>query len=122
MLLVLITALLPVRAYAVPIPWRGTPVVMQRNVTYRVKDKLAVVTKTTGKYVKIPASITYRGHCYKVRNIWSSALRDAKVVCIAARLEGCDCYRLWSPRLTIKTPSKSVAKQLREMGIKVEEV
>ena len=86
---------MPHEADAIPVVWRGTPQFTQKGVTYQVRGWKAVVVKTHGKEVKIPAEVKYRGRWYEVRQMWSTSLKGATKVVIHAELEGCDAWRLW---------------------------
>lgn len=107
------------QAEALPVDWRGTTKVTQHHVTYRIRksDRVAVVVRTTGKSVRIPYAIRHRGVTYKVRNIWSEALRGAKVVRIEANLEGCESARLWKTKVHVTR--KGMYRWLKRTGADV---
>lgn len=108
------------QAEALPRSWRNTTIVTQHGVTYRVRksDKVAVVVKTKGKHVRIPSTVKHDGRTYRVRNIWSSALKGCKVVYIKANLEGCDCARVW--HIKVYVAHRSMLRWLRDTGADVE--
>ena len=120
----IITAILaiamPHNADALPVAWRGTPKFTQNGITYRVKGWDAVVVKTSGKRVNIPAEIKYHGKWYEVRAIWPTALKGARVVTIHADLETCETARLWSKRVTVRVTRYGMYKWLLRTGANVE--
>lgn len=107
------------QAEALPVDWRGTTKVTQHHVTYRVRksDKVAVVVRTTGRSVRIPYAIRHRGVTYKVRNVWSEALRGAKVVRIEADLDGCESARLW--KVKVQVTRRGMYRWLKRTGADV---
>lgn len=107
----------PSQAEAMPCSWRNTAVVTQHGVTYRVRKSDAVVVKTKGKHVRIPSTVRHEGKTYKVRNIWTTALKGAKVVRLEANLEGCDCRRLWKVR--VRVTRKDMYRWLSQTGANV---
>lgn len=120
MLVVMLTVTTaPSQAEAVPRDWRGTTKVTQHHVTYRLRksDKVAVVVKTNGKHIRIPSTVKHDGKTYKVRNIWTTALKGAKVVRIEANLEGCDCRRLW--KVKVHVTKKDIYQWLSHSGANV---
>ena len=120
-LLLFIALFIPNRADALPVAWRGTPKFERGGITYRVRDDLhaAVVVKTHGKRVCIPAEVKYHGKWYEVRAIWSSALKGAKSVTIHADLETCESARLWSPSVRVKVTRKGMYRWLKSTGANV---
>lgn len=115
----LIVATAPSQAEAMPRSWRNTTVVTQHGVTYRVRnsDKAAVVVKTKSKHVRIPSTVRHEGRTYKVLNIWTTALKGAKVVRLEANLEGCDCRRLWEVKVCVTM--KDMYRWLSQTGANV---
>jgi len=109
-------------ADALPTTWRGTPTFTKSGVTYRVHDGMhaAVVTRTKGRRVNIPAEIKYHGKWYEVRAIWPTALKGARVVTIHADLETCETSRLWSKRVTVRVTRYGMYKWLLRTGANVE--
>lgn len=91
-LAIVLAALHPATAEAMPVRWRNSPVVTQQGVTYRVDKSDAVVVKTKGKNVTIPYSIRYKGKRYVVRAVWDGALKKNKAlrkIDLRANLEEC---------------------------------
>lgn len=120
MLVVMFTVITaPSQAEALPRSWRNTTMVTQHGVTYRIRksDKAAVVVKTNGKRVCIPSTVKHDGKTYKVRNIWTTALKGAKVIRLEANLEGCDCRRLW--KVKVYVTQKDMYKWLSKTGANV---
>ena len=111
----IVTAILaiamPHEADALPVAWRGTPRFTQNGITYRVRGWDAVVVKTSGKRVNIPAEVKYHGKWYEVRAIWSGALKGARVVTIHADLETCEDARLW--KIPVRVSRRGVFKWLK---------
>lgn len=117
----LLIAAVPARAYALPVRWRGTPKFERGGITYRVHDGMhsAVVVKTRGKRVFIPAEIKYKGKWYEVRAIWPGALKGARRVTIHADLECCETGRLWSPKVKVRVTRKGMYRWLKRTGANV---
>lgn len=108
----------PSKAEALPADWHDTTVITKNHVTYRLRnDGIAVVTKTRGKLVVIPKCVRHDGKTYKVRNIWTTALKGAKVVRLEANLEGCDCRRLW--KVKVRVTRKGMYRWLSQTGANV---
>lgn len=105
-------------AHALPNYWKGTMKFARAGVTYRVKGHDAVVVKTKGRKVTIPAKVKYHGKTYRVRCIWSDALKGAKVVTIHGTLrDGCESARIWKVR--VRVTNRSVYEWLRQSGADV---
>lgn len=105
-------------AYALPNRWKGTPKFTRAGITYRVKGHDAVVARTRGKRVTIPAKVTYKGKVYRVRCIWPDALKGAKVVTIHGSLrDGCESARLW--KVKVRVTNRDVYKWLHQTGADV---
>lgn len=121
LLSVLVVLLTTTASQAEPLPrdWRGTTKVTQHHVTYRIRksDGIAVVVRTTGSNVRIPYAIRHRGATYKVCNIWSEALRGAKVIRIEADLDGCESARLW--QTTVRVTRRDMYRWLSRTGADV---
>ena len=115
-----IVTILATPAHALPNRWKGTPKFTRAGVTYRVKDHDAVVVKTKGKRVTIPAEIKYRGKFYEVRAIWPGALKGVRSMTIHADLECCEDARLW--RIPVKVTRKGMYKWLRRTGANVTKI
>lgn len=115
---------MPHKADALPLAWRGTPVFTRSGVTYRVHDGMhaAVVTRTKGKRVNIPAEIKYHGKWYEVRAIWPGALKGARVVTIHADLETCETARLWSPSVRVRVTRHGMWRWLLRTGANVSKI
>lgn len=116
-----IALFIPNRADALPVAWRGTPKFERGGITYRVRDDLhaAVVVRTRGKRVCIPAEIKHGGKWYRVRAIWPGALKGAKTVTIHAELETCESARLWSPSVRVRVTRKGMYRWLHRTGANV---
>lgn len=110
---------MPRDAHALPKAWQGTPTFTKAGITYRVKGHAAVVVKTSGKRVNIPAEIKYKGKWYEVRAIWSGALKGAKVVTVHADLETCETARLWSKSVQVRVTRAGMYKWLKRTGCNV---
>lgn len=117
-----IALLVPSQAHAMPNKWKGTPTFTRAGVTYRVRGRVAVVTKTKGKRVCIPAEVAYKGKHYEVRAIWSGALKGAKVVTIHADLETCESARLWSPSVRVRVTRAGMYRWLKRTGANVTQI
>lgn len=111
-----ILAVVSTPAHAIPRKWRGTPEFTRAGVTYRVRERVAVVTRTTGRNVTIPAEIQYRGKYYEVRGIWSGAFKGAKVITIHADLESCDAWRLGNRSVRVRATRTSTYRFLRRIN------
>lgn len=118
-LAVLIALLAPSTANAMPKAWRGTPSFTRSGITYRVKGHSAVVTRTSGRNVTIPAEIKYHGKWYEVRAIWPGALKGAKTVTIHADLETCESARLWSKSVRVRVTRTGMYRWLKATGANV---
>lgn len=120
----LLAIAMPHKADALPTTWRGTPVFTKHGVTYRVHDGMhaAVVTRTKGKRVNIPAEIKYHGKWYEVRAIWPGALKGARVVTIHADLETCETARLWSPSVKVRVTRYGMWRWLLRTGANVSKI
>lgn len=124
-LLTLLVALTPVDAHAVPKKWRNAPSVTQSGVTYRYRDKVAVVTKVPNrKEVTIPAFIKVNGKRYQVRAIWDDALWGAKKLrklTIHADLESIEDPAIWDrrPRIKVVATVPGVYSWLKRTGVSV---
>ena len=116
---VLLALVLPHEAHAIPKSWQGTPQFTQGGITYRVKGHDAVVTKTKGKNVTIPAEVRYKGRWYEVRNVWSGALKGAKTVTIHADLDGCESPQLWRKGVRVRVTRTGMYRWLKSTGCKV---
>lgn len=116
--------LVPSRADAVPVKWRGTPRFTRAGITYRVHDGMhaAVVVKTNGRRVNVPAEIKYHGKWYEVRAIWPGALKGARLVTIHADLECCESTRLWSTKVRVRVTRKSMYRWLKRTGANVSRI
>lgn len=114
-------ALMPTEAHAIPRAWRDAPTVTVGGNTYRVRDKghVAVLVKTRGANVTIPREIRARGKWYEVKNVWSPALRGAKVVTIHARLDGCEADQLWARGVRVRVTDKGMYQWLKRTGANV---
>ena len=112
-----IVTILATPAHALPNRWKGTPKFTRAGVTYRVKGHDAVVVKTKGKRVTIPAEIKYRGKWYEVRALWDGSLKGVKRVTIHADLETCEDARLW--KIPVKVTRKGMYKWLKRTGANV---
>lgn len=120
-LIALLLALaMPHKADALPVAWRGTPRFTQAGVTYRVRGHSAVVVRTRGKRVCIPAEIKCHGKWYEVRAIWSGALKGARVVTIHADLETCEDARLW--KIQVRVTRRGMYRWLHETGANVKKI
>jgi len=109
----------PHRADAMPKAWRSAHEFTQGGITYRVKGWDAVVVKTSGKRVNIPAEVKYHGKWYEVKAIWPTALKGARVVTIHADLETCESARLWSKRVTVRVTRYGMWQWLKRTGANV---
>lgn len=113
-----IVTILATPAHALPNHWKGTPKFTRAGVTYRVKGHDAVVVKTKGKRVTIPAKVTHKGKTYRVRCIWDGALKGAKVVTIHGSLrDGCESARLW--KVKVRVTNRGVYEWLHKTGADV---
>lgn len=117
-----ILAVVSTPAHAIPRKWRGTPEFTRAGVTYRVRDRVAVVTRTTGRNVTIPAEVSYKGRFYAVRGIWSNAFKGAKVVTIHADLESCDAWRLSGRGVKVRVTRARMYKWFKSAGINVTKI
>ena len=111
-----ILAVVSTPAHAIPRKWRGTPEFARAGVTYRVRDRVAVVTRTTGRNVTIPAEIQYRGKYYEVRGIWSDAFKGARTITIHANLESCDAWRLSGKGVKVRVTRARMYKWLKRIN------
>ena len=118
----LLALVIPHKAHAMPRAWQNTPVVTQGNVTYRVKGHAAVVVKTSGASVTIPAEIHYKGKWYEVKNAWSGAFKGAKDVTIHADLEGCESPRIWNHGVKVRVTRAGVYRWLKRTGANVTKI
>jgi hypothetical protein len=118
-LLFTILVLIPRPAAALPISWRGSKVVTQAGVTYRVRDKdrAAVVVRVHKSRATIPAEIRHRGKWYEVRAIWPGALRGVKSMTIHADLETCEDARLW--KIPVRVTRAGMYRWLHRTGAAV---
>lgn len=119
---VLLALAMPRNAHAIPKAWRNTPQFTQSGVTYRVKGWSAVVVKTSGGRVNIPAEVKYHGKWYEVRAIWSTALKGAKTITIHADLETCETARLWSKNVQVRVTRYGMYKWLKRTGCNVKRI
>lgn len=105
-------------AHALTDYWKGTPKFTRAGVTYRVKGHDAVVVKTKGRKVTIPAKVTYKGKTYRIRCIWDGALKGAKAVTIHGSLrDGCESARLW--KVKVRVTNRDVYEWLHRTGATV---
>lgn len=118
----LMAAILPATAHAMPKAWRGSHRVTQAGVTYRVTtihgERVAVVTRIHRKDATIPAEIKRGGRWYEVRAIWDGAIpRKCRRVTIHADLECCEDGRLWS--VGVRVTRKGMYRWLHRTGAHV---
>ena len=119
---VLLALTMPRDAHAIPKSWRNAPQFTQGGVTYRVRGWQAVVVKTNGKRVNIPAEVKYRNKWYEVRAIWSTALKGAKTITIHADLETCETARLWSKNVQVRVTRTGMYRWLKRTGANVRRI
>ena len=119
---VLLALTMPRDAHAIPKSWRNAPQFTQGGVTYRVRGWQAVVVKTNGKRVNIPAEVKYRNKWYEVRAIWSTALKGAKTITIHADLETCETARLWSKNVQVRVTRTGLYRWLKRTGANVRRI
>lgn len=110
---------MPREAHAIPRKWRDTPVVTQGSNTYRVREKVAVVIKTRGANVNIPAEIRYKGKWCEVKAIWPDALKGAKVITIHADLESCESSRPWVKGVKVRVTRAGMYRWFKRTGVNV---
>lgn len=116
-LAILVAVLMPTKADALPNRWKGTPRLTRAGVTYRVEGHDAVVVKTRGERVMIPAEVKYRGKWYEVRALWDGSLKGVKRITIHADLETCEDARLW--KIPVRVSRRGMFKWLRRTGANV---
>lgn len=113
---------MPHNAHAMPKAWRNTPTVTQNGVTYRVRGWQAVVIKTNGRQVNIPAEIKYRNKWYEVKSIWSTALKGAKTITIHADLDSCESAQLWKKSVQVRVTRTGIYRWLKKTGANVRRI
>lgn len=111
-------AILATPAHAIPRAWKSAPTFTRAGVTYRVKGRVAVVTKTTGKSVTIPSEVSYKGKHYEVKAIWAGACKGAKKITIHADLETIETPRLWQKGVRVNVTRKGMYQWLKRTGVK----
>ena len=119
---VLLALAMPHDAHAMPKAWRNALQFTQGGVTYRVRGWQAVVIKTSGKRVNIPAEVKYRNKWYEVRSIWSGALKGTKTITIHADLDSCESAQLWKKGVQVRVTRYGMYKWLKRTGASVRRI